>query len=55
MGILSLQYRGYKVIWAILGEQAIRPLAPLLRKMLWVLTVVAVPVLAARKATQGQD
>ena len=55
MDILFLQYRGYKVIWAILGEQAVRALAPFLRKMLGVLAVVAIPILAARKATQDQE
>jgi hypothetical protein len=42
-----LQYGGYKIIGTVLGELAIRTLATLGRKVLWVLAKVAIAIIAS--------
>jgi hypothetical protein len=42
-----LQYGGYKIIGTVLGELAVRTLASLGRKVLWVLAKVAIAIIAS--------
>jgi len=49
---LFLQYRGYEVIGAILGEQTIRTLTTLGREVLGILAVIPVAVFTRHQQEQ---